>query len=258
MFDHMVPLSVERHAQQRVRHSTSLRFARKFHIAYITLHEFSRAGAVYPLVFVADKQEGGYRSVALMGLSAGENLFVSTGGQWQASYIPAMIRRYPFALSKASGNDQYVVCVDESSSLLSDTEGAPLFDAQGKATETLENVKRYLAELQAMDRATRGMCEFLKAHDLLVPFNLRVNASAQLRKIDGCFVISEERFNALDDEVIVEMRKKRYLGAIYAHLMSLAQVERLVALQRSRDASKPGAKRKTMARRPTRTPVAAH
>jgi hypothetical protein len=258
MFDQMVPLSVERHAKQRVRHSTSLRFARKFHIAYITLHEFTRAGAIYPLVFVADKQTGGYRSVALMGLSAGENLFVNETGRWQASYIPAMIRRYPFALSQSKDSDQFIVCVDESSSLLSESEGAPLFDDQGQATETLENVKRYLSELQAMDRATRGLCAFLQAHDLLVPFNLRVNASAQLRKIDGCLVVSEERFNALPDEVIAEMRQKRYLAAVYAHLMSLAQVERLVELNRRRDATAPGRKRKPTVRHVNRAPSATH
>lgn len=258
MFDQMVPLSLERHQAKRVRHSTSLRFARKFHIAYVTLHEFSRAGAIYPLVFVADKQEGGYRSVALMGLQAGENLFVNATGQWQASYIPAMIRRYPFALSKSSDSDRYLVCVDESSSLLSESEGAALFDADGKPTETLENVKRYLSELQAMDKMTRELCAFLVEHDLLVPFNLRVNASAQLRKISGCFVISEERLNALPDEVVVEMRHRRFLPAIYAHLMSLAQVERLVELNRRRDATRGPSKPKAVAARRPQRVLAAH
>lgn len=247
MFEQMVPLSVDRHADRRVRHSTSMGFARKFHIAYITVQEFSRAAAIYPLVFVADRQEGGYRSVALLGLAAGDNLFVGSSGQWQASYIPAMIRRYPFALSRTRDGQQYIVCVDESSSLLSTSEGAPLFDAQGQATETLENVKRYLSELQAMDRATREFCAFLQHHDLLVPFKLRVNASAQLRKIEGCFVVSQERFNALEDSAVLALHQSRFLGPLYAHLLSLAQVERLVDLSRRRDAAQSSAKRRPKA-----------
>ena len=36
-----------------------------------------------------------FRPVALMGLNAGENLFVAADGKWQSSYVPAIIRRYP-------------------------------------------------------------------------------------------------------------------------------------------------------------------
>ena len=256
MFEKMVPLSLERHRHHRVRHSTNLKFAAPFHIAYLTSHEFTRAGAVYPIVFVEDKADSGYRSVALMGLTAGENLFVDRSGQWQASYIPAMIRRYPFALSKQEGSDRYLVCVDEGSALLDDKEGAPLFDAAGQPTEVVENVKRYLSELQAMDKITRELAAFLVQHDLLVPLNLRVNAASQLRKITGCFIVSEERFNALPDEVIVEMRQRRFLSAVYAHLMSLPQIERLVELSKRR-AALAAAKNKPAARRKPRT-AAAH
>jgi hypothetical protein len=257
MFEKMVPLSVERHRNKRVRHSTNLKFAAPFHIAYLTSHEFTRAGAVYPIVFVEDKAEGGFRSVALMGLTAGENLFVDRTGRWQASYIPAMIRRYPFALSKQEGSDRYLVCVDEGSTLLDDKEGAPLFDEAGQPTEVVENVKRYLSELQAMDKLTRELATFLVEHDLLVPLNLRVNSASQLRKITGCFIVSEERFNALPDEVIVQMRQRRFLSAVYAHLMSLPQIERLVDLSKRRAAAAPAAKAKPAARRKPRV-AAAH
>ena len=75
------------------------------------MHEFARAAAVYPIVFVEDKTKDAFRPVTLLGLDAGENLFVSESGKWEASYIPAIIRRYPFALANTgtTGNSPSVL-----------------------------------------------------------------------------------------------------------------------------------------------------
>jgi len=234
MFDQIVPVSLERHRLKKVRNTTAFDYAARFHIAYVTMHEFARAGATYPIVFLEDKPNDGFRPVVLMGLQPGENLFVGAGGAWNASYIPAMIRRYPFALSKGSEADRFVVCVDEASSLLSDTEGAPMFDEQGQPTQVIENVKRYLSELQQMDRMTQEFSSFLQSQNLLTPLNMRVNASSQARNITGCYVINDERVNSFSDSLFLQLRAKAYLPAVYAPLLSLPQIERLVQLGKER------------------------
>ena len=211
--------------------SNDFKFASKFHVAYVTLHEFARAASIYPVVFLEDKDNDEFRPVVLMGLDAGENLFVDADGHWSASYIPAIIRRYPFALSKAEEADRYIICVDEASELLSDTEGAPLFDEHGNPTQVIENVKRYLGELQQMDQMTHEFTHFLTQNNLLTPLNMRVNAGNQVRNITGCYVINEERLNNLTDSRFLEVRQKSYLPAIYAHLISLSQIERLASLK---------------------------
>lgn len=235
MFEQIVPVTFDRHRNKKVRNTTQFDFAAGFHIAYVTVHEFARAAAIYPIVFLEDKPNDSFRPVVLMGLGAGENLFVAAGGKWEASYIPAMIRRYPFALSKGGQDGRYVVCVDEGSTLLSDTDGAPLFDEQGQPTQVIENVKRYLSELQQMDQITQNFTQFLREHNLLTPLNMRVNAASQVRNITGCYVINEERLNNLSDTLFLEVRHKRYLPAMYAHLMSLPQIERLVQLKKERE-----------------------
>lgn len=232
MFEQVVPVSAERHASKRVRPSDDFRFASGFHIAYVTTHEFARAAAIYPVVFLEDKASDGYRPVALLGLEAGENLFIDAQGKWAASYIPAIIRRYPFALVKASDADRFIVCVDEASTLLHDSEGAALFDEQGQPTQVIENVKRYLGELQQMDQITGQFSRFLVENNLLTPLNMKVNAGDQVRNITGCYVINEERLNNFSDAKFLEVRQKGYLPAIYAHLISLAQIERLAGLKK--------------------------
>ena len=234
MFEQIVPVALERHRHKKVRNTTQFDYAAGFHIAYVTVHEFARAAATYPIVFLEDKPNDGFRPVVLMGLQPGENLFVGADGAWNASYIPAMIRRYPFALSKGTEENRFVVCVDEASSLLSDTEGAPMFDDKGEPTQVIENVKRYLSELQQMDMLTQQFSRFLLSNNLLTPLNMRVNATAQARNITGCYVINEERLNAFSDALFLEVRAKGFLPAMYAHLMSLPQIERLVQLSKAK------------------------
>jgi len=231
MFKKIVPVNQERHANKKIKQVEGFQFASQFHIAYVTVQEFVRAAAIYPLVFIEDKDKDAFRPVALLGLDAGENLFVNAQGKWAASYIPAIIRRYPFALTKAAEENRYIVCVDEASELLSDTEGADMFDAQGNPTQVIENVKRYLGELQQMDQVTHEFTRFLVQNNLLTPLNMRVNTASQARNITGCYVINEERLNNFSDQKFLEVRQKGYLPAIYAHLISLAQIERLAGLK---------------------------
>lgn len=245
MFEKIAPVNKDLHANKRVKEITSFDFASKFHVAYITLQEFTRAAAIYPIVFLEDKQKDEFRPVVLLGLKPGVNVFVDGDGKWQASYIPAVIRRYPFTLTPGGADGQFIVCIDEASSLVSETEGAALFDVSGTPTEVIDNVKRYLSELQQMEVSTNEFCSFLAKHNMFTPLNLRVRETSGVKDIAGCYVINEERLNNLSDERFLEIKNKRYLPALYAHLISLAQTERLVKLQEGGAAKNPEAEKAT-------------
>lgn len=256
MFKRLVPVNKERHLGKKILPATDFGFAQQFHLASVMVHEFVRASAIYPVVFLEDKDNDHFRAVVLLGLDSGENLFVDAAGKWNASYVPAIIRRYPFALAKSAEEGQYTVCIDEESALVNETDGEDLFDAQGEPTEVIENVKRYLGELQQMEVFTRQFAQFFSEHNLFTPLNMRVRHQEQTRNITGCYVINEERINHLSNERFLEMREKRYLAPMYAHLNSLAQIERLVALK-----SDPGSSALTPADPAaalTRTPSSVH
>ena len=232
MFKNLVPVNRERHAGTRIRPLQDFRFASEAHLASVTLHEFGRVSGTYPILFVEDKQNDLFRPVALLGLEAGENLFLDAEGKWKAQYVPAIIRRYPFALAGPDEQDNYAVCIDEGADVVGeDAEGQPLFDDAGEPAEALENVRRYLSELQQMDAMTNACCEFLAEHNMFTPFNLRLQDGEQIRNIAGCYVVNEERLNNLSDELFLDMRKRGYIGPIYGHLASVAQMDRLVRLR---------------------------
>ena len=227
----IVPLNKEQHAKTKILDITSFKFAEKHHIAYITMHEFARAAAIFPIVFLEDKENNAFRPVVLMGLSEGENLFVSADGKWNASYVPAILRRYPFALVPNGDAGQYVVCIDEASDLVGETEGKNLFDEHGEPTEVVGNIKRFLGELQQMDILTNHFCSFLSEHNMFIPLNMKIRENDVEKNLTGCYVINESRLNGLSDELFLSIKNKNYLPAIYAHLISLAQTERLVKIK---------------------------
>lgn len=200
MFKKLVPLNRETHATLKVK----------------------------PIVFLEDKEKDEFRPVVLLGLEAGENLFLNEDGSWKASFVPAIIRRYPFALARLGEEaDQFTVCLDEESDFVNQKDGDALFDEDGEPTEVVENVKRYLGEMQQMEAFTQQFCHFLSEHNLFNPLNMRVRYGSAMRNITGCYVINEERLYNLSDKLFLEIRDKRYLAPMFSHLTSLAQIERL-------------------------------
>jgi hypothetical protein len=234
MFEKLVPVNKERHAQTKIKQIDGFGFASKFHIASVMTHEFARACSAYPIVFLEDKEKDEFRPVVLLGLNAGENLFVGVDDKWRVAYVPAIIRRYPFALASTEQEGQFTVCIDEASTLVGDEEGVPLFSEAGEPSEAIENVKRYLGELQQMDVFTRAFCKYLAENNLFTPLNMRVRQLHQVTNISGCYVINEERLTNLSNDRFLELREKQYLPAVYSHLVSLAQIERLMTLQDER------------------------
>jgi len=228
MFTQLAPLNRELHGALKVKPIDHFNFAKGFHLASIMVHEFARAASVYPIVFLEDKEKDEFRPVVLLGLEAGENIFVAEDGSWNASYVPAIIRRYPFALARlGEDEDQFTVCLDEKSDFVSAEEGQPLFDEQGEPTEVVENVKRYLSEMQQMEMFTQAFCHFLAEHNLFNPLNMQVRQGETMRNVTGCYVVNEERIYNLSDKLFLEIRDKRYLAPMFSHLTSLAQIERL-------------------------------
>ncbi|MBM9613965.1 SapC family protein [Desulfobulbus rhabdoformis] len=230
MFNKLVPLQSQKHVNTKIKNIQGFAFAQDFHLASVMVHEFVRAASLYPIVFIEDTAQDQFKPIVLLGLEAKQNLFVDAEGKWQASYIPAIIRRYPFALVKGENQEQLTVCIDEESEIISEDEGVPLFHEDGSTTDALENVKRYLSELHQMEVITTEFCKFMSENNMFAPLNMRVRQSDQVQNIAGCYVINEERLKNLSDERFLELRKKGFLPAVYAHLVSLSQIERLTTL----------------------------
>jgi hypothetical protein len=232
MFKNVVPVVLEKHKSLKVKPITKFDFVKNVNMASVMVHEFPKVAPTYPIVFLEDPTKDQFKPVALFGLDQGENLFVQ-GDSWKATYIPAIIRRYPFVLAGTAESKRFTVCIDEQSEFVNESEGEPLFTADGQPSKALEQVKKYLQELQQMELFTDAFVKHLAAKNLFTPMNMNLRVGKQVKSVTGAYIINEERLNKLSSEAFLELREKRYLPVIYAHLGSLGQMERLIAFKDS-------------------------
>jgi hypothetical protein len=170
--------------------------------------------------------------VGLLGLDTGENL-VFTDNKVRSNYIPVNVRRYPFAAgASAADESEMVLCIDENSTLLNEEEGVEIFDENGKPSESTQKITSLLTDILAKDAATDIFIAFLVENDLLQPAEVKLNLGKEGgKKLNGLYKVDEEALNELSDDEVLTLYKRKYFAAIYAHLASLSQFERLLQLK---------------------------
>jgi len=235
MTQNFVPVTREAHQTKKIKPVQTFKFASEIHMVSVMMHEFLNAASVYPIVFLEDTEQETFRPMALLGLEPETNLFVDHEGGWKAPYIPAIIRRYPFALAKTPNDDQFTICIDEASNAVNDDEGQPLFNDDGTIAPVMEQVKQYLTGLQQMETITSEFCKKLKEKYMFTPLNMNVREAETVKRLTGAYAIHEEKLNNLSDADFLDFRKNNFLPAIYSHLTSLTQINRLVELRSQRN-----------------------
>jgi SapC len=225
------PVALSRDAHRHLRLAAgkaSFSYARRTNCVPLACSEFAVAASEYPIVFSADKSDESL-PVALLGMRENENLFISREGAWQADYIPAFVRRYPFLLAERDARRDFTVCVDESyAAFSSGAEGEPLFLSDGRDAPALTQAIEFLGNYHDEVERSRAFVARMSALDLLMPRAIDMTAAGGAKFVlQGFSIVDEKRLDALDDGIFCELRRCGYLRCIYAHLFSLGNVARL-------------------------------
>ena len=224
-------LSYENHNQIKIKHSNDYQHAKDQQVVPLIVHEFARASAEMPIVFVKNSETGEFQAVALLGLSQNENLFYSEK-KWLSPYLPALISHHPFALIPSQNDEnQLQMVLKEDSHLVSKTDGDLLFDDEGNETEYLTKRKNSLGNYFESNHVTKAFIKQLSDKSLLSQQNLSLDLNGEKIAINGVYLVDEKALNSLSDEDFLELRKKGYLAPIYSHLSSLHQLSRLAKLK---------------------------
>src|SRR5258706_16350715 len=77
-------------------------FAQRSNAIPISHTEFQPVAREYPIVFTSGDGGKTFAPVAVLGLTAGENLFVGGDAWAKGVYVPAYARRYPFCMAKVT------------------------------------------------------------------------------------------------------------------------------------------------------------
>ncbi len=224
------PLHNVRHADKGLKKPVDFGFASAAHAVAIHIQEFRLAAASYPIVFA---DEDPPMPLAILGIRDGENLFVDEKGQWApGTYVPAYVRRYPFATGQGVSENEQILYVDETSDLIVDCDGEqdaePLF-AEDEPSERTKEIREFCAAFQQQAPVTTAFVEEVKKRDLLGSKEIRLDlpgGGSQL--LTGLRIVEEEKFNARPDDVFLVWRRQGWLPLVYWHWASMDNFCRLL------------------------------
>ncbi|MGN6309574.1 MAG: SapC family protein [Xanthobacteraceae bacterium] len=214
-----VPISTARHRDWSVEGGAGYAFSGEINSVPIMAVEFPAAASEYAIVFAGT--EGEVMPAVILGLRDQENLYLSDEKSWQAKYVPAFVRRYPFVFIREG--DRFVLSIDEEfPGFNREGRGERLFGEDGKHTAYVDGVLKFLQEYQAQFLRTQRFCRKIKELDLLEPMQAQVDLGPGRRvSLGGFTAISREKLKALPADKLAELAKTDELELLYLHLQSM-------------------------------------
>ena len=201
----------------------------------------------YPVLFYpTDKTARDFTMVALLGLEAGENLFLNETlpesyqalrqqSGWAADYVPATVARGPFAIGLHENGNQVMVHVDASHPKLSTEQGKPLFLPKGGNSDYLNRISSILAVIHNGVQVTSDMVSMWHAMGLLEPMTVDIElVDGSKHTLGGHFAVSEEKVAALSATDLHTLHQHNYLQGLYLAMTSLNNLQTLIDLKNIR------------------------
>ncbi|GAB3011577.1 SapC family protein [Bowmanella dokdonensis] len=223
-----VLLDKEAHKKVKIKQDPNLAHAKGSHLVGVSIREFARASSAVPLVFIKDDSANRYHCAGVYGLTEGVNLYYSDEG-WQSHFAPLNLQRYPFDVRP--NGEQLSIFIDQDSDRVNEEEGVALFNEDGSVSQYMDSRQKMLADLVNSENITQDFIKKATELDLIEEIKLGVRyASGEQRQLVGLYGISEEKLLKLEDEEVVKLHRNGYLGAMYAMLSSMGQLNRLVQL----------------------------
>lgn len=233
IYNTAVPISRTRHFDCSLEPNGNYAFSGGINSVPLTAVEFPQAMMEYPIVFAGPPGE--LTPVVILGLRSDSNLFLTEDAAWDAKYIPAFVRRYPFVFSRS--DDRFLLCVDEEfAGFNREGRGQSFFDKDGEMSPFVTNVLNFLQEYQIQFARTQAFCARIEELDLLEPMQAQVTVEGgESMLLSGFQAVNRDRLKKVAPEKLGELVATDELELLYLHLQSMSNFEalkdRLVAMR---------------------------
>ncbi|MGG7055621.1 SapC family protein [Nitrosomonas sp. ANs5] len=221
MFKNNLLLKAAEHGTLRVADTTDWRFAAGEMLLPVVYSEMADVAREYPLLFLRGKP----LVYALTGIEQGINAYVGSDGRWLATYVPARLRSYPFALTHMPDKPgEFAIVLDADAPQLMQPGGHILFE-NSQPSPYLQQRMALLKAMQQAEPVTQAMVKVIQEADILIERNIRINRpDGQTSQLTGLLVVDETKLNQMPHEAFARLRDKGVLPLIYAHLLSMANL----------------------------------
>jgi hypothetical protein len=216
------------HADLRLRRGHGARFGEAVNQVAVFASEFAQVQREYPILF-ARLPDGALQAVAILGFDRDENLFLDDE-RWDASYVPALLRRGPFSIGVEAGEAAIRVDLADPRVAADGEDGEPVFKAHGGNGPALEAALDALRTLQAGAALGTAMTALFDECALVEPVRLQVQFDEHSGvDFDGYLAVVPEKIAALDGAALAKLNQARLLDVAVFAAASLGTMQRLVA-----------------------------
>ena len=221
IYETAVPVTPARHGKHSVEVGGNYAFSAGVNAVPLMAVEILRAATEYAVVFTGVGDS--IMPAVVLGVKGEQNLYLGPDGHWNAKYIPAFIRRYPFVFSANADNKTLTLCVDEAyPGVNTEGRGARLFADDGKPSPYVDRVLAFLKEYQAHFMRTQAFGKRLKESGLLEPMQAKVTTpNGATLSLTGFLAVNRAKLRELPAEQLAALAKTDELELLYLHLYSM-------------------------------------
>lgn len=195
-------------------------FCAKLRAAPLTIGEISLAAKHYPIIF---SNTTNFIPLAVFGVIEDLNLFVDEQGAWERNtYIPAFVRRYPFAVASEEGGDKFAIVIDAAHEGVVAGAEFPFFNEDG-LSESAERAIEFCRQYEGERRQTEQAMKALEAFDIVAPQSAMFTPEGQSAQqpFAEYFGTDAGRLQDLPDAKFLELRKTGLLPLVHVQLSSM-------------------------------------
>ena len=227
IYDDLVSLNREAHRELKLKPAADkFGFARETNSVLIVTSELPHAALDFPCVFVST--ENGYGLAAIPGLAGARKPLCPAGRRLAPRGLPACVHpALPFVLAESEGDSNFTVCLDRAYAGLNTQDGQALFEADGRETPWLEEIKQFLVAFRQGDGGQPGSGPAARRPGPARRPRHRVRTAGRTPDLAGLQDRQRGQAPQPAGGGPEGLSTQGWLGLIYAHLLSLNQVQRL-------------------------------
>lgn len=239
IYEKAAPVTTQKHGDWSIKSGAGYSFAGEVNSVPLTTVEFANSASEYTIVFTGEGDQ--VMPAVILGMRDQENLYLQEDGLWDARYVPAFLRRYPFVFSSSEDGKTFTLCVDEEfEGCNSEGRGERLFDADGERTQYLSGVLAFLQDYQAQFERTKNFCAKMMELNLLEPMQAMFTlGTGEQTSLAGFMGIERERLKALSGDQLADLARTDALELAYLQLHSLRNLSALANRLTPQQASPP-------------------
>lgn len=217
----LTPLLAEKHQDLRYTPLPTYEFAKSLHAVPLVADEFPRAQLSFPIVFTKNLPR---LPVGMLSAQSGANEYVADGKWKDGEYVPAYLRRYPFALVKESmESDRMLLCADLTAPQFAESnDGMPLFDGQDPSNAS-KQVIEFCRHYEASVQRTRQLVDELEKLQVFEDSSVKIQKGEKSARVEGFALVSEKLLRELGDTELASLARRGVIGLVAAHQFSINQ-----------------------------------